>query len=179
MKQEKAYLEAFEQYADVLYKHSYFRISDPERARDLVSDTFTRTWDYLVKGNTVDSFRPFLYRTLNHLIIDEYRRKKSESLDVLLDEKEVPEGAFDELIEGSLDEVVFTLDAKRVPALLKDMPEAHKEAVVMRFLDGLMPSEIADILDIPVNTVSVRIHRGIAWLSEHVDKPNTKDKNKK
>ena len=179
MKQEKAYLEAFEQYADVLYKHSYFRVSDPERARDLVSDTFARTWDYLVKGNTVDTFKPFLYRTLNHLIIDEYRKKKSESLDVLLEEKQVPEGAFDELIEGSLDEVAFTLDAKRVHALLKHMPEVHKEVVVMRFLDGLMPSEIADVLDIPVNTVSVRIHRGVAWLSEHVDKPLTYDKKKK
>lgn len=169
MKQEKAYLEAFEQYADMLYKHSYFRISDSERARDLVSDTFARTWDYLVRGNTVDSFKPFLYRTLNHLIIDEYRKKKSESLDSLLDEKDVPVTAFEELVEGSLEEVEFALDAKRVPELVEQMPEGQKEVVVMRFLDGLMPSEIAEVLDIPVNTVSVRIHRGIAWLAQNTE----------
>jgi RNA polymerase sigma-70 factor (ECF subfamily) len=178
MKQEKAYLEAFEKYADVLYKHSYFRVSDSERARDLVADTFTRTWDYIAKGKKIHSFRPFLYRTLNHLIIDEYRRKKSESLDMLLEEKEVPEGAFEELIEGSLEDVEFSLDAQRLPDLLEHMPHVHKEAVVMRFLDGLMPSEIADILDIPVNTVSVRIHRGVAWLSENTDKPLPKKQNK-
>lgn len=177
MKQEKAYLEAFEQYADVLYRHSYFRVSDPERARDLVSDTFTRTWDYLVRGNTVDDFRPFLYRTLNHLIIDEYRKKKSESLDRLLEEKEVPEGAFEELIEGGRDEVEFTLDAKRVPMLLEHMPEMYREVVVMRYLDGLMPAEISEVLNVPVNTISVRIHRGVAWLSENADKPLPKKKN--
>lgn len=171
MKQEKAYLEAFEEYADVLYRHSYFRVSDPERARDLVSDTFTRTWDYLVKGNTIDSFRPFLYRTLNRLIIDEYRRKKTESLDGLLDDKNMPEGAFEELMEGSREETELTLDAKRIPFLLEHMPAKHREVVVMRFLDGLMPAEIAELLDIPVNTVSVRIHRGVAWLSENADKP--------
>lgn len=175
MKQEKAYLEAFEQYADVLYRHSYFRVSDPERARDLVSDTFARTWDYLVKGKTVDSFKPFLYRTLNHLIVDEYRKKKHESLDNLLDDKEVPESAFDELIEGGRDEVEFSLDAKQLPLLLAHMPEKHREVVVMRFLDGLMPAEIADILNVPVNTVSVRIHRGIAWLRENNDAPLPKE----
>ncbi len=171
MKQEKAYLKAFDEYADALYKHCYFRVSDPDRARDLVSDTFTRTWDYLVKGKTVENFKPFLYRTLNHLIIDEYRKKKSESLDALLEEAEVPEGAFEELVDGSREEVEIALDAKRVPQLLQHMPHIHREVVVMRFMDGLMPAEIADILDVPVNTVSVRIHRGITWLTKHADSP--------
>jgi RNA polymerase sigma-70 factor (ECF subfamily) len=169
MTQEKAYLEAFDRYADALYRHCYFRVSDPERARDIVSDTFTRTWDYLVKGNTIDSFRPFLYRTLNHLIIDEYRKKRTESLDNLLDEQEVPEGAFDELVEGSREEMEIAIDAKRIPQLLEQMPSSYREVVVMRYLDGLMPAEIADILDEPVNTVSVRIHRGVNWLAENVD----------
>jgi len=171
MKQEKAYLKAFDDYADALYRHCYFRVSDPERARDIVSDTFTRTWDYLVKGNTIENFRPFLYRTLNHLIIDEYRKKKSESLDAILDESDVPDGAFDELIDGSRDETEFSLDAKMVPYLLEKMPTKHKEVVIMRFVDGLMPSEIANLLDISVNTVSVRIHRGMLWLSENSEVP--------
>ena len=100
MKQEKAYLRAFDEYADALYRHCYFRVSDPERAKDIVSDAFTKTWDYLVKGNTIDNFKPLLYRTLNHLIIDEYRKKKTESLDSILDEENVPEGVFEELVEG-------------------------------------------------------------------------------
>jgi RNA polymerase sigma-70 factor (ECF subfamily) len=171
MKQEKAYLDAFDEHADALYRHCYFRVSDPERARDIVSDTFTKTWDYLVKGNTVDKFKPFLYRTLNHLIIDEYRRKKSESLDSILDESEVPEGAFDELVEGSREEVEIAIDAQHIPYLIEKMPRKHREVVVMRYIDGLMPSEIAEVLDIPVNTVSVRIHRGVTWLSQNSEVP--------
>ncbi|KKS84203.1 MAG: RNA polymerase sigma factor SigW [Parcubacteria group bacterium GW2011_GWA2_43_11] len=171
MKQEKAYLEAFEKYADVLYRHAFFRVSDAERAKDIVSDTFMRTWDYIGKGNTIDNFRPFLYRTLNHLIIDEYRKKKTESLDSILNERDVPEGVFDELIEGSLEEVEFSLDAKRIPLLLEQMPKKHQEVVLMRFVDGLLPAEIADILGEPVNTVSVRIHRGVTWLRKNADLP--------
>ncbi len=169
MKHEKAYLEAFDKYADALYRHCYFRVSDPERAKDIVSDVFTKTWDYLVKGNTVENYKPFLYRTLNHLIIDEYRKKKTESLDALLDESEVPEGAFAELVEGSREELEFSIDARDVPRLIEKMPDTHREVIVMRFVDGLMPREIAEVLGVPVNTISVRIHRGIAWLSENVD----------
>lgn len=171
MKQEKAYLKAFDEYADVLYRHCYFRVSDQERAKDIVADTFMRTWDYLSKGKEIDNFRPFLYRTLNNLIIDEYRKKKSESLDALLDDHDVPEGAFDELVESSLEEVEFTLDAKRIPLLLEQMPEKHREVVIMRYVDGLLPAEIADILKEPVNTISVRIHRGMTWLSKNGDLP--------
>ncbi len=169
MKQERAFLEAFDTYADALYRHCYFRVSDHERARDLVSDTFTRTWDYLVKGNTVDDFRPFLYRTLNHLIIDEYRKRKTESLDALLGEQEVPEGAFEELVVGGREELERSLDADRVPALLAQMPDSYRRVVVMRYVDGLMPAEIAELLGESVNRVSVRIHRGMAWLAKNVD----------
>ena len=171
MSQQQAFLEAFDRYADALYRHAYFRVSEKEKAQDLVSETFTRTWDYLVKGNTIDEFRPFLYRTLNHLIVDEYRKKRTESLDRMLEEQAVPEGAFPELVESGRADIEFTLDAQRVVGMLETMPSQYREVVVLRYIDGLMPAEIAAILSEPVNTVSVRIHRGIAWLAKRVDKP--------
>ncbi len=180
MNQEEAYLEAFDKYADALYRHCYFRVSDSEKAKDIVSDAFTKTWDYLVKGNEVKNFKPFLYKTLNRLIIDEYRKKKSESLDTILEDKNVPDGAFDELVYGGRDEVEFEIDSKySIPHIIKQMPNKHREVVVMRYIDGLMPAEISEILGESVNTVSVRIHRGMAWLIKNSKdlKPYKKEKN--
>jgi RNA polymerase sigma-70 factor (ECF subfamily) len=108
---------------------------------------------------------------LNRLIIDEYRRKKPESLDALLEDKDVPTGVFEELVQGGRDEVEFALDAKRVPELLEAMPHTYREVVMMRFMDGLMPAEIAEMLGESVNNVSVRIHRGLQWLENHADGP--------
>jgi len=170
--QEKEFLEAFDNHADALYRHCFFRVSDPETARDIVSETFTRTWDYLVKGKTVEDFRPFLYRTLNHLIIDEYRKRSAESLDSLLEEFEVPESSFEELVEGSREDVEFALDAQRVPELLAEIPAQYRDVVVMRYMDGLSPAEIADITGLAVNTVSVRIHRGVALLAKQAKEKN-------
>jgi RNA polymerase sigma-70 factor (ECF subfamily) len=121
----------------------------------------------MAKGRTVDEFRPFLYRTLNRLIIDDYRKKKTESLDAILDEQDVPESAFEELVDGGKEDLEMELDARRVPALLQAMPEQYRDVVIMRHLDGLMPVEIAELLGESVNTISVRIHRGMAWLAKN------------
>lgn len=165
--QEKEFLDAFERYSDDLFRHCYFRVSDRERALDLVQDTFTKVWDYIVAGGEIDQFRPFLYRTLNNLIIDEYRKKKSSSLDALLEEETVSEGNFPELRTGGLQELESKLDAQRFLSQLEHMPPQYREVVVMRYLDELTPKEIAQVTGDSENVISVRIHRGLQWLRKN------------
>lgn len=167
VKQEQEYLKAYDAYADNLFRHAYFRVSDRERALDIVQDTFVKVWDYLVSGGEVREFRPFLYRTLNNLIIDEYRKKKSASLDAMLEGETVSESSFDDLKEGSLQELEEQLDAKRFMGELAALPDAYREMVVMRYIDELSPQEIASITGESENNVSVRIHRGLAWLKKN------------
>lgn len=169
MNQEQAFLQAFDEHAGALFRHCFFRISDRERAVEIVQDAFTRTWDYIVKGNEVEEFKPFLFRTLNHLIIDEYRTKKVESLDALLDDADVPEGSFEELRTGGREEVEIAFDASLVSGLLERMPEKYREVILLRYMEGMLPQEIANLTDQSVNVVSVRIHRGIEWLRKNID----------
>ena len=76
-REEKLFLEAFDTHADSLFRHACFRLSDRERARDLVQDTFLKAWDYLRGGGEIQNIKSFLYRILHNLIIDEYRKKSS------------------------------------------------------------------------------------------------------
>ena len=68
-----------------------------------MQDTFCKSWDYIQKGGEVRNYKPFLYRILNNLIIDEYRKKKSVSLDEILERDGVTEGNCDELFDGSVE----------------------------------------------------------------------------
>ena len=68
---ESRFLNAFEEYSDALFRHASIRISDREKAIDLVHDTFTKVWSYGRDGHKIDSYRSFLYKVLNNLIIDE------------------------------------------------------------------------------------------------------------
>ncbi|MEO0475479.1 MAG: sigma-70 family RNA polymerase sigma factor [Planctomycetota bacterium] len=51
-------------------------------------------------------------------------------------------------------------------ALLAGLPEAQREVLVMRFVDGLSVEEIGSALDIPVGTVKTRTHHAIRKLRE-------------
>ena len=89
-RREQKFLEAYEAYADDLFRHAYFRVHDRERAKDLVQETFTKTWMTLSEGATIDNLRAFFYRVLTNAIIDESRKKKAVSLDTLLEEGFAP-----------------------------------------------------------------------------------------
>lgn len=160
---EYAFTDAFDRYADELYRHAQFRLSDPAKAEEVVQDAFLRAWNSARAGTQIQDFRAFLYRTLRHLVIDEYRRHRTESLDALLER----EDATDALLADEHDELAMAmdrLDGARALALLPELPDSYAEAITLRFVDGLTPKEIAVRLDENENTVSVRVHRALKAL---------------
>lgn len=168
MGHEERFLEAFEQYNDALFRHALLRISDRERAIDIVHDTYTKVWSYLCNGHEVEQFRPFLYKVLNNLIIDEYRKKREQSLDALMEIEGIDEGTFPELQETTIESLAATLDGKKAFTVLETLPAEYKEVIILRFVDGLGPKEIAQLLEESENVVSVRLHRGLSLLRKHM-----------
>ncbi len=164
--QEDRFLGAFNEYGDALFRHAQVRISDRERAIDLVHDTFTKVWTYIKNGHEIEQYRPFLYKVLNNLIIDEYRKQREMSLDSLLAQDGVTEGSFPELSEDSTEALAATIDGKQAVALLTSLPDVYREVLVLRFVDGLGPKEISELVEETENVVSVRIHRGLKLLRE-------------
>ena len=167
--QEERFLKAFDEFSDALFRHAVYRLSDRERAIELVHDAFTKAWVYIRDGHEVDAFKPFLYKVLNNLIIDEYRKRKEISLDAILEQENVDEGNFEELHGGSIEELTFSLDAKKALDLLHDIPAVYREVLVLRFVDGLGPKEIGVLIEDTENVVSVRIHRGLRMLRERIN----------
>ncbi|HEU4677286.1 MAG TPA: RNA polymerase sigma factor [Candidatus Paceibacterota bacterium] len=163
-------MKAFDEFSDALFRHAMYRISDRERAVELVHDTFTKVWGYLRDGHTIESYKPFLYKVMNNLIIDEYRRRKEYSLDALMEEEGTDEGSFPELYEGGLEEVTFSLDAQKASDLISELPVSYREVLTLRFVDGLGPKEISALIEESENVVSVRIHRALRALRDMIGK---------
>ena len=167
---EERFLKAFEEYNDALFRHAFLRVSDRERAIDIVHDAYTKVWVYVKNGHEVDAFRPFLYKVLNNLIIDEYRKAKESSLDALLEIDGVDEGTFDELSENTVESLAATLDGKKAFEMLSDIPDEYREIIILRFVDGLGPKEISELVEESENVVSVRLHRGLKLLRQRIEK---------
>jgi len=163
---ERDFQNAYEAYSDELFRHASMRLKDRERAVELTQECFLKVWHYAQKGEEIRELRPFLYRTLRHLIIDEYRRKKSVSLEAMV------EGEEDMSVEvilppdesNTLETAIERFDGKRAMAALQELPDAYREALSLRYVEGLSPKEISDIVGETENAVSVRIHRGLKKL---------------
>lgn len=163
---EEKFVEAFDTYADALFRHAYFRVGNRERATDLAQEAFIKTWDYVREGGEIRSWKSFLYRVLNNLIIDLYRKAKEESLDALL-EQDTPTHSH-LIAEGSRSETEERFDEtlliEKVRAHIPRLPESYRIPLTLRYVDGFSPKEIASLLGISENVASVRIHRGVAQL---------------
>ncbi len=172
MDMEKQFSEAFEAHADELFRHAYLRLSDRERAVELTQETFLRSWEYLVRGGEIREFRPFFYQTLRRLIIDEYRKRKNVSLEAMLFEE-------DESIEiflppdesNTLASAMDRFDATKALEAARKLPPKYSEVLLLRYVEGLSPSEIAKCIDESENVVLVRIHRALRKLREILE-PN-------
>jgi len=167
--QNAVFMEAYEKHSDAIFRHCLFRLSDRERALDITQETFTRAWDYLCAGKAIERWKPFLYRIAGNLIIEEYRKKKSVSLDEFLDADNHDESMVSALHDdGALDRLADAFDAERAMETLKTLPDSYRDILVLRFVDGLSPKEIALHLEERENTVSVRLHRALAELKKRV-----------
>src|SRR3990167_9602141 len=85
---DKMFGEAFEAYGDELFRHCALRLYDRDRALEITQECFLRSLKYAKGGGEIRDLRPFLYRTLRHLIIDEYRKHHSVSLEQMAQESE-------------------------------------------------------------------------------------------
>lgn len=157
----QSFLTAYDEHADAIYRHCYFRLLNKDKAEELVQETFLKTWQYLDAGNPVDNLRPFLYRVATNLIIDFVRKKKEDSLDAKLEVNPLdePMGSDHRDIERS---ALLSL----VKSSLAELEQDERDLITMRYLDDMDPREIADILDISPNYVSVKLNRAVAKLKK-------------
>lgn len=158
---QKMLLRAYEEYADSLFRHCFFRVYDRESAKDLVQDVFFRTWEYIAKGNDIENIRAFLYRTANNSVIDYVRKKKPVSLESLQERGFDP--ADNSHNVGGMERIIV---GRELLYALSFLEEPYRAALVMRFVDDMSPREIAAVLGETENTVSVRIHRATRKVRE-------------
>ena len=138
-----------------LNAHAFFKIHDHTIGEDLVQDTFMKVWKYLIKGGKVEVMKAFLYHILNNLIVDQYRKHKTSSLDVLL------EKGFEPSIENP-GRFLDIFDGKAAMLLIQRLPIKYQSVMSMRYMQDLSLKEISLLTGKSKNSIAVQTHRGLA-----------------
>lgn len=135
-----------------LYRFAYSLAKAPEKAADLVQQTFC-IWAQ--KGDQLkdrSKAKTWLFTTLYREFLAGARRSNR-----------FPETDLDEVdykLETDESDVGRNLDAKRAVAVLNSLDEMFRAPLTLFFLQQHSYKEIAKILDIPIGTVMSRISRG-------------------
>lgn len=153
----------YEAEADAIFRFCLVRVSDREQALDLTQETFTRLWTTLSSGKEMSNSRAFLFTVAHRLIIDWYRKKKPLSLESLANEESGESyDQADEMTSGT--GLELGAEGRFLLEKIRELNPSYRQAVYLRFAEGLSPPEIGDILGISANAASVRINRGIRKL---------------
>jgi len=100
-------------------------------------------------GTRLDSW---LYRIMRNLWIDTVRARGRR------DKVEAPAELAERLGEDSAIEA--SIDLKRVMAAMQRLPEEQREVVALILVEGFGYRETAEMLELPIGTVSSRLVRG-------------------
>lgn len=160
MNTTEEFIALYDEMADQLFRHCFFKLSNRELALDLVQETFARTWEYIASGKEVKNVKGFLFKVANNLIIDEYRKKKAVSLETLQEMT-----GFDAPVNEHT-KTIFSVEVDTVLTHINKLDSKYKDVIIMRYVNDYSPKEIAKILGESENAVSVRINRGLKKVQE-------------
>lgn len=158
---EAQFLDSYKEHTDSLFRYCYFKTLNRDEAKDMLQETFVKTWEYIRNGGEVVNMKAFLFRTAHNIVIDHYRKKKSVSLDDLFEQ------GFDRSTDiDTAQDLENQIDGAQALKLLDKIPDSYREVIFMQYVQGLSVKEIAEVLGESPNNISVKIHRGLEKIKQ-------------
>ncbi len=155
---------AYDTHSDAIFRYSFYKLSDREKAKDVVQDTFVRFWEYLASNGVIENEKAFIYRIATNAIVDNYRKRREISLDLLADD------GYDHPDAEGHHKMMRSADSADALQLLNELDDKERNIMLLRYVEGLSVGEIAEVLGERENTVSVHIHRAIKELQKLFEK---------
>ncbi len=166
----------FNNYYDDVYRYAKFQVHDDDLASEITQESFVTIITDLPELREPAAFVSWMRRIVDHQCSRYYRKKK----DVLVGEDEDGHTIFDDLEDKDAefipDEALDRDELKRIiEGILDGLPEEQRAATYMFYFEEMKIKDIAQILDIPENTVKSRLAYSRKAIKEAVEKYERKN----
>jgi len=131
------------------------RLVGPRLAEDVLQDTFVQVLSYPNELDGIVSMRAWLFRIARNCAMNRVRKKKATT--------DIP---LDSLVTSHPNEdprLGLMRDA------IEQLPQEHRETLLLRWHDELSYEEIAQVQQIPVGTVRSRLHHSLRRLRDRME----------
>jgi RNA polymerase sigma-70 factor, ECF subfamily len=139
-----------------VYSLALRMLADPHKAEDLAQDVFMQLHRKLAHIESDAHLLFWLRKVTTNLAIDRLRQEPKFEVIPLDAELAVPGEP-----SGS-----DPLLARHLHTLISQLPPAPRAVVLLRYQEDLDPTEIAETLDMPLNTVKSHLRRSLDVLRE-------------
>lgn len=160
---EAAFEELIRQYEKKVYTLCFRMCGNSEDAEEAAQDAFLALWRGIDRFRQESSLSTWIYRLATNACIDTLRRRKKQSGSVSLDDEELFVDAVDTSPQPQ-----ETVEHREAQKLLQEglsaLQEEYRKVLILREIEGLSYTEIAESASIELGTVKSRISRGRSLL---------------
>jgi RNA polymerase sigma-70 factor, ECF subfamily len=147
-----AFSELVRLYSRRVYRLAYSFLHNVDDASDIVQEVFLRAYRSLARFDTSRAFYPWLHRITRNLCINR-RSLKANTEGTLPVEELLPAAGYDPLATTLRNE-----ELEQLRIAVTNLPEMHREIIVLKHFQECSYAEIAEILDVPIGTVMSRLY---------------------
>ena len=158
----EAFGSLYERFAGYVHAILIVRLP-PQDTPDLVQDIFLSAFERLRSLREPAAFAGWIATIARNRAIDFLRHRP---MTVAADSQDPAGPRFDPPAESVAPDV--RIDASRALAAIRDLPDAYRETLVLRLVEGLTGPEIATLTGLTPDSVRVNLHRGFKLLRERL-----------
>ncbi|MBU0981809.1 RNA polymerase sigma factor [Patescibacteria group bacterium] len=162
-KKDKAkFLALYDLHFDAIYRYLLSRVSDVQLAEDLTSDTFSIALEKIDRYEwTGKPFRSWLYRIAINEMNQYFRKQKKERATIEKEWHKVNEtfDFADAELKDAEDREAEASKLKELNLAFRSLKKEDQDLLSLKFFEDLSYKEIAEVLNISVNNVGVRLIR--------------------
>lgn len=152
-----------EKYSERLYGFAFKLLKNKEDALDIVQETFLRIWQKRKELDEDKSFKSFLFIISYNIIMDQLRKRLSDSNYVDFFKKNFK---LEQVIsENAAD---FNILEKQIHQYISELPHRRQEIFRLSREKGISNKEIAESLNISVKTVEAQINLALKFLKSRI-----------
>lgn len=153
----------YTEYVDDLYHYGQRITSDKDIIKDCIQDLFVHLWEQRGQLDHIRSIKFYLYKALKRNII----RKLVRLSKLPINKNILEEHTFEITISYQSELIIKQESSQQTQQLLESinkLPRRQKEAITLKFLDGMTYKEVAALMSMSVRSTYNLIYRALANL---------------
>jgi RNA polymerase sigma-70 factor (ECF subfamily) len=159
-KEEEAFAELIDRYKNKVY-WLVRRMAGPADAEDHTQEVFLRAYQAMPGFRQDSKFSTWLYSIARNLCLSELRKRGRRGEEIPLEEEgeERIRHFLSEAREDLEEEIERRDVSRRMGELIDRLPESHRTALTLYYVNQARYEEISDIMGVPMGTVKTYIRR--------------------